>query len=83
MATVNAQVTARHEAASIAEQEERGAAVLLWTRQTAQHVLLRPLVATLREVDEQLLDHGSDYVAWRDSVDANIVLAPFSGQVAA
>lgn len=83
MATVNAQVTTSHEAASIAEQEDCSTTVLLRAGQTAQHVLLGPLVAALGELDEQLLDHLSDDVARGNGVDADVVLAPFSSQVAA
>lgn len=83
MATVNAQVAASHEAASIAEQEDGGTAVLLRAGQTAQHVLLGPLVAALGEVNEELLHHGGDDVAGGDGVDADVVLAPFGGEVAA
>lgn len=83
MSTVNAQVTTSHEAARITEQEDRRTAVLLRTGQAAQHVLLGPLVAALGEVDEELLDHGGDDVARGDGVDADVVLAPFGGEVAA
>lgn len=83
MSTVHAQVAAGHEAACIAKQENGSAAVLLRTGQAAEHVLLGPLVAALGEVDEQLLDHGSDDVAGGDGVDSDVVLAPFHGEVAA
>lgn len=82
MATVNAQVAARHETAGIAEQEDGRAAVFFRAGQAAQHVLLGPLVAALGEVDEELLHHGRDDVAGRDGVDADVVLAPFGGEVA-
>lgn len=83
MATVHAQITTSHETACIAEQEHRRTAVLLGTGQTAQHVLLGPLVAALGELDEQLLDHLRDDVARGNGVDADVVLAPFGSQVAA
>lgn len=83
MATVHAQVATSHEAARIAEQEHGGTAVLLRAGQTAQHVLLGPLVAALGELDEQLLDHLGDDVAWGNGVDADVVLAPLGSQVAA
>lgn len=83
MSTIHAQVAPSHEAARIAEQEDRSATVLLRTRQTAEHVLLRPLVAALWELDEQVLHHGGDDVARGDSVDADVVLAPLGGEVAA
>jgi hypothetical protein len=83
MPAIHAQVTSGHEAARITEQEDRSAAVLLRARQAAEHVLLGPLVTALRELDEQLLDHGGDDVAGRDGVDADVVLAPLGGEVAA
>ncbi len=83
MATVNAQVTTSHEAARIAEQEDRRTAVLLRAGQTAQHVLLGPLVAALGELDKQILNHLRDDVARGNGVDADVVLAPFRSQVAA
>lgn len=81
--TINAQVATSHKAASITEQEDSSTTVLLGTRQTAQHVLLGPLVASLGEVDEELLHHGGDDVARGDGVDTDVVLAPFGGEVAA
>ena len=83
MATVNSQVTTSHEAARIAEQEDRCTAVLLRAGQAAQHVLLGPLVAALGELDEQILDHLGDDVARGNGVDADVVLAPFGSQIAA
>lgn len=83
VATVHAQVAASHETAGITEQENSGTTVLLGTRQTAEHVLLGPLVAALREINEQLLNHSRDDVARRDSVDTNVVRAPLSCQVPA
>lgn len=82
MSTIHAQVTASHKAAGIAEQEDRGTAVLLRTRQTAEHVLFRPLVAALWELNEQVLHHGGDNVARGDGVDTDVVLAPLGGEVA-
>lgn len=82
VATIHAQVAASHEAAGIAEQEDRGATVLLWPGEAAQHVLLGPLVPAVGELDEQLLDHGGDDVAGGDGVDADVVGAPFGGEIA-
>lgn len=83
MATVHAQITTSHETACIAEQEHCRTAVLLGTGQTAQHVLLGPLVAALGVLDEQLLDHLRDDVARGNGVDADVVLAPLGGQIPA
>lgn len=82
MSAVHAQVAAGHEAAGIAQQEHSGAAVLLRAGQTAQHVLLGPLITTLGEVKEELFHHGGDDVAGGDGVDADVVLAPLGGEVA-
>jgi hypothetical protein len=82
VATIHAQVAASHKAASIAEQEDGGATVLLRTGEAAKHVLLGPLVAALGEFNEEILDHGGDDVAGGDGVDADVVGAPFGGEVA-
>lgn len=82
MATVNAEIAARHEAAGVAEEEDGGAAVLVGRGQTTQHVMLGPFVAALGELLEQLLDHGSDNVARRDGVDPDVVRTPLCGKVA-
>jgi hypothetical protein len=44
--------------------------------------VLGPLVAALGELDEELLNHGSDDVAGGDGVDTDVVLTPLSGEVA-
>lgn len=83
MTTIHPQIASGHEAASITDQEDSGATVLLGTRQTAQHVLLRPLLAALRVLDKEFLDHLGDNIAGADGVDADVVLTPLGGQVAA
>lgn len=80
--TVHAQVRASHERRGIGEQEDRCTTVLLGTRQTAKHILLGPLVAALRELNKQLLNHSGDDVTRGNSVDTDIVLAPFGSEVA-
>lgn len=82
MATIHAQVASSHEATSIAEQEDSSATVLFWSRETAKHVLFGPLVATFRELDEQLLNHSGNNVTRGDGVDADVVGAPFGSEVA-
>lgn len=82
MATVHAQIAAGHESAGVADEEHGRAAVFVGGGQTAQHVLLGPFVATLGELDEELLDHRSDDVAGRDGVDPDVVRAPLHGEVA-
>jgi hypothetical protein len=82
VATIHAQVTTSHERASVTKQEDRSTTVLLGTRETTKHVLLGPLCLALRELNEQVRNHRRDNVTRRDSVDADVVLAPFSGEVA-
>lgn len=83
MASVNAQIAARHEAARVAEQEDSCSPVFLRLGQPAKHVLLGPLLAALGELHEQVLDHGSNDVSGGEGVDADPVHTPFSGQIAA
>lgn len=82
MSPIHSQIAPRHEAACVTEQEHRRTTVLVWRRQSAEHVLLGPLVATVGELLEQFLDHGGDDVARGDGVDADVEWAPFGGQVA-
>lgn len=82
MATIHAQVASSHEAASIAEQEDSSATVLFRSGETTEHILFGPLVATFRELGEQLLNHSGNNVTWGDGVDADVVGAPFSSEVA-
>ena len=82
MTTIHAQIASRHKAACVAEQKDRSTSVLLWTRQTAQHVLFRPLLSTLGELLEEILYHLCHDVAGRNGVDTDVVLAPFGRQVA-
>lgn len=82
MTTVHAQVRASHERRGIRKEEDCCTTVLLGTRQTTEHVLFGPLIAALRELNKQLLNHGSDDVTRGDSVDTDIVLTPFGSEVA-
>lgn len=82
MPAIHAQITPRHKTARVADQEHRGAAILLGRADAAQHVLARPALAALRVQLEQLVDHGRLDVARRHGVDPDAVLAPFRGQVA-
>lgn len=83
MTTVHPQITSSHKATGITDQKHSSTAVLFGARQTAQHVLLRPLFATLGELHKEVLDHLGDDVAGADGVDTDVVLAPFGGEVAA
>ena len=82
MSAVHPQVTPRHKAAGIAEEEDSSAAVFARLGKAAEHVVLGPLVTTLRELVEEHLDHSGHNVAGGDGVDADVVLAPFGGEVA-
>lgn len=82
MPAVHSQVAPRHKGAGIADQKHSGTTVLLGRAEPAEHVLCGPLLATLGKLDEELLDHGGDDVAWRDGVDADAELAPFGGEIA-
>ncbi len=82
MATVDSQIRTRHEAARIAQEEHRRATVLVGVAETTEHVRIRPVLPPLRERVEEACRHGRDDVPRRDGVDADPVLAPFSGQVA-
>lgn len=81
MSPVDSQVCASAEAASIAKQEDCSAPVLLWIAQSAQHVVLGPVLLSVRELLEERGRHGGDNIARRDGVDPDAVLAPFAGQI--
>lgn len=83
MPTIDLQISPGHEAARVADQEHCGASVLLRLAQLAQHILRWPVSSPLRILLEQRFDHGSDDVARRDGVDADAVLTPFGGEIAA
>lgn len=82
MAAIHPQVTPRHEATGVTKEEDGSSTVLIWGRESAEHVLLWPLIAPLRVLVEQFLDHGGDNVARGDGVDADVELAPFRGEIA-
>lgn len=80
---IDAQIGARHEAASVAEQEDGGTAVVLGAAQLAEHVLAGPLDLAVGKFVEQRPHHICDNVSGGDGVDANPVLAPLGRQVPA
>lgn len=82
VAAIHSQVASRHEATSITEEEDGSTTVFIWVGESAEHVLLGPLIATVRELVEQLLNHGGDNVARGDGVDADVELTPFGSEVA-
>lgn len=77
MSTINTQIRTSHEAASVAEQEDGRAAVVLGLAELVQHVLLGPLDGAVGELLEQLLHHLRHDVARRDGVHADVLDAPF------
>lgn len=83
MSTVDAEIGGGNEAAGIAEKENSSTTVIFRERKTTEHVLLRPLLTTLRVLDEQLLDHSSHDITGGDGVDADAIHAPLGGKVAA
>lgn len=82
MSTVDPQVGPRHEAASVAQQEDGGAAVVLGPAERAEHVVLRPFDLALRELVEQFLHHLRHDVSRRYRVHADPVAAPLHREVA-
>lgn len=82
MATVHPQIASRHEATGVADQKDSSATIFFGARQTTQHVLLGPFFAAFGKLHEQVLDHLGDDVSGADGVDADVVLAPFGGEVA-
>lgn len=81
MPTIHSQIAASHEAAGIADEEDRSTTVLLWCAESAEHVLLRPLGFAVGELAEEFLHHGSDDIAGRDGIHPNSVVAPLRSQV--
>lgn len=83
MPPINPQIRPRHEAARITQQKNGRAAVFLRVAQALQHVGIGPSGPALGESLKKTSGHGSHDVTRRQSVDADAVLAPFGGQVAA
>lgn len=81
VSTIDPQVTAGHEAAGVAEEEDGGAAVLPGHAQPLEHVVVGPDLPALGEALKELLGHGGDDVARREGVDADAAGAPFHGEV--
>ena len=83
MPPINPQIRARHEAARITEQENGRATILLGVAQSLEHIRIGPSSSALGKRFEEAGCHGGHDVAWRKRVDADAVLAPFGGEVAA
>lgn len=82
VASVNAKIATRHEAAGIAEEEDGGAAELLGAADAAEHVLTCPLGLALGVVVEEVLEHLGQNITGGEGVDSDSVLAPFGSQAA-
>lgn len=80
MSTVNTEVTSRHEAAGVAEQEYGSTAIFLGDTESLKHVLLGPLLFSLGVVVEQIQQHLGQDVPGRESINADAILAPLGGQ---
>lgn len=77
MSAIDSEIGARHETAGIAEEEDGSAAVLVGSAETAEHVLLGPLLSSLGVLDEEVFEHLGEDVAGREGVDTDAVDAPF------
>lgn len=77
MSAIDPEIRARHETAGVAEEEDGSAAVLVGRAETAEHVLLGPLLSSLGVLEEEVLEHLGEDVAGREGVDADAVDAPF------
>lgn len=80
MSTVNTEITSRHEAAGVTEQEHGSTAIFLGNTESLKHVLLGPLLFSLRVIIEQIQQHLSQDVTRRECVNANAILAPLGSQ---
>lgn len=80
MSTVDTEITSRHEAASIAEQKYGSTAIFLGDAESLKHVLLGPLLLSLRVVVKQVQQHLGQDITRRESVDADAILAPLGSQ---
>lgn len=82
MPPINPQITPRHKRTRLTQQKHRRPAILLRPRQSPQHILPRPLVRPLGVFLKQVCDHGGEDVPGGQRVDADVVRAPFHGEVA-
>lgn len=80
MSAVNTEITPRHEAAGVAEQEYGSTAILLGDTESLKHVLLGPLLLSLGVIVKQVQQHLGQDVTGRECVDADTVLAPLGSQ---
>lgn len=82
VATIHDQIAASHVATCVAQQKHRCTAVLLRLGQSAQHILLWPVLLPAGVFVEQDRDHRGHNVPWGNGVDPDAVFAPFGCKVA-
>lgn len=82
VATINENRASSHEAAGIAQGEERSTPEFLWSGQPSEHVLSFPDSPCGRVLLEDLVDHGGDNVSRAQVVDTDAIAAPFHGKAA-
>jgi len=81
VSTVNPQIRTRHERACVAEQEDCRTTVFPRLTELTEHVMRRPFTFPLRKLLKQCLDHSSNDVTRRNSVDADTMWAPLRSKV--
>lgn len=83
MAAINSKVTARHEAACVAEEKNSRASILGGQTEAVEHVIPGPRFPALRKLVQKRLNHFCRDVSRRQRVDPDAMLAPFRGEAAA
>ncbi|KAG8411273.1 hypothetical protein J3459_016424 [Metarhizium acridum] len=81
MAAINSKVTARHEAACIADKENSSASILAGQTEAVEHVIPGSRFSALRKLVQKRLNHFCRDVSRR--VDPDAMLTPFRGKAAA
>lgn len=64
MASIDLQITCRHEGRSITHQENCRTPIFVRQTQLAKHIMRRPIPLPLRELFEERLDHRRDNISW-------------------
>ena len=81
MAGIHSQIRPCHKGARIRKQEYSCSSVFLRLTQPPKHILCRPICPPFGIPLEQLFDHRSHNISWRNSVDPDSVFAPLRSQV--
>lgn len=82
MTTVNPEISTRHEATRITEQEHGRTSVLVRIAQAAEHIGIRPILLPLGKSLKETRSHGRDDVSGRYGIDSDPMLAPLSCEIA-